>query len=371
MKYTGQHIRVRNLVRYQHYKTRTPPWIKLHQELLEDYDFGRLPDASKAHALCLMLLASRLDNRIPADPEWIARKIGARSRVDLDVLIAARFVEVVVEGERDAGATLAGRYQLASDALAACQQDATIEGEGEESRGEREAEAEARAGAREAAAPDPPLDPEDAYCSAVVECFLRQPNVPALALPLDAQLAREWFRAGIPVEIVLREIGDVFAKRQLRRDSRRVGSLRYCAEAVTAAWEEVCAMNAPGQRTEAEPLDVQPRLSRLAAQLPPGLPGRRGYVDRILALDGDSEVVEAALQALGGEVYERMATAFNGADAAEVERQVEASVAALADRLPSEELDAHRHRIRRQLVRQHLRLPALSLFSPEAEGEQP
>ena len=58
---TGR-ITVRNWSRFQHYKQRRPPWIKLHRELLDDYEYSRLPLASRALAPCLWLLASEADD---------------------------------------------------------------------------------------------------------------------------------------------------------------------------------------------------------------------------------------------------------------------------------------------------------------------
>lgn len=44
---------------FQHYKNRTPPWIKLHRaKILDNYNWHCLPLASKALAPCLWLLAS-------------------------------------------------------------------------------------------------------------------------------------------------------------------------------------------------------------------------------------------------------------------------------------------------------------------------
>jgi hypothetical protein len=48
----------KNWVKFQHYKDRNPPWIKLHRDLLIDKEFMRLPLASKALAPLLWLLAS-------------------------------------------------------------------------------------------------------------------------------------------------------------------------------------------------------------------------------------------------------------------------------------------------------------------------
>jgi hypothetical protein len=123
-------LAVKNFERFQHYKDRNPPWIKLHAAVLDDYEFGRLQDASKMHLMGLWILASKCDNHIPADPLWIAKRIGANSPVDLEVLVRAGFLM---------------RLQRASDTLDERQQDATRV---EESRGE--AEAESTPDAREA-----------------------------------------------------------------------------------------------------------------------------------------------------------------------------------------------------------------------------
>ncbi|MES2253653.1 MAG: hypothetical protein V4559_01285 [Pseudomonadota bacterium] len=95
---------VRNFERFQHYKDRSPPWIKLYNELLDDYSFGLLPDASKLHLVAIWLLASRSNNRIPHDSNWIAKRISATETVDLELLHRAGFIEV-----HGAGAALAAR----------------------------------------------------------------------------------------------------------------------------------------------------------------------------------------------------------------------------------------------------------------------
>lgn len=84
---------VKNFKKYQHYRDRNPPWIKLYNELLDDYAFCRLPDAVKWHLIAIFLLASRYDNKIPSDPKWLAAKIGATIPVDLPQLEAAGFIE--------------------------------------------------------------------------------------------------------------------------------------------------------------------------------------------------------------------------------------------------------------------------------------
>lgn len=85
---------VKNFERFQHYRDRSPPWIKLYNELLDDYEFGLLPDASKMHIIAIWLLASRSENKIPYDAAWVSRRINANSKVDLDLLAANGFIVV-------------------------------------------------------------------------------------------------------------------------------------------------------------------------------------------------------------------------------------------------------------------------------------
>ena len=51
-------LRPKSWDKFQHYKDRCPPWIKLHRDLLTDREFMRLPIASKAIAPLMWLLAS-------------------------------------------------------------------------------------------------------------------------------------------------------------------------------------------------------------------------------------------------------------------------------------------------------------------------
>src|SRR5258708_502836 len=85
---------VRNFEKFQHYKDRSPPWIKLYNELLDDYDFGKLPDASKMHLIAIWLLASRSDNKIPYDSVWIGRRINATEPINLNLLLEAGFIKL-------------------------------------------------------------------------------------------------------------------------------------------------------------------------------------------------------------------------------------------------------------------------------------
>jgi hypothetical protein len=139
---------VKNLEKFQHYKDRSPPWIKLYNELLDDYDFGSLPDTAKWHLVAIWLLASRSGNKIPFDSDWVARRINATGTVDLDLLAARGFIvidQALQTAEHDASAPLADRKQSACP----------------EREGETEAEAEAETETEKdsgAPAPRPMID---------------------------------------------------------------------------------------------------------------------------------------------------------------------------------------------------------------------
>ena len=90
----NSYLEVKNWKEFQHYKDRDPLWIKLYRKLLADYAFSRLQDASKAHLMLVWLLASESEGRIPNDPEWVAKRIGATSPVDLNLLVEAGFLAV-------------------------------------------------------------------------------------------------------------------------------------------------------------------------------------------------------------------------------------------------------------------------------------
>ena len=100
-----------------HYKYRTPPWIKLQTNLLEDYDFSTLSDQEKYHFIASMLLAIRSDNKIVYDSAWVSRKINSNEKINLDKLRAGKFIIKINElGEeiKDDSEMLAKSYQNAS-----------------------------------------------------------------------------------------------------------------------------------------------------------------------------------------------------------------------------------------------------------------
>jgi hypothetical protein len=65
---------------------RTRHEIRLPYDLLDDTRFRQLPDASKAHVLCLLLVSARMHNLLPNHPVKLERLIGATEQVDIAAL---------------------------------------------------------------------------------------------------------------------------------------------------------------------------------------------------------------------------------------------------------------------------------------------
>jgi len=74
-------LKPKNWDKFQHYRDRCPPWIKLHRDILNDRIFASLPIASKALAPLLWLLASESkDGSFNADSEELAFRLHIASK---------------------------------------------------------------------------------------------------------------------------------------------------------------------------------------------------------------------------------------------------------------------------------------------------
>lgn len=183
-------VSVVNWEKYQHYKNRNPPWIKFYNSLLEDPAVAVLPDAAKAHTFGIWLLASRLQNRIPADADFIGKRINATEPVDLKLLLAMAFIE-----------WSCGCLQHASKPLATC---AT-----EQSRAETE---EKRVEQTEDVKAESPAGPNgvalDVFVREVQAAFLRKTGRPQEFGPVEFQLAKRWYERGDPLRVVVTAIDE-------------------------------------------------------------------------------------------------------------------------------------------------------------------
>lgn len=87
-----QYLHVKNWEKFQHYKDRNPPWIKLHFEIMTSTDWVMLADASKLLAIVCMMIASRNSGQIPNDPNYIKRVAYLDKAPNLTPLIECGFL---------------------------------------------------------------------------------------------------------------------------------------------------------------------------------------------------------------------------------------------------------------------------------------
>lgn len=90
----NEYVSIKNWSTFQHYTDRNPPWIKLYNSLLDDYMFTSLSPESKLLLIHLWLLASRTDNLIPYDEDWILAKTQLKQSLDLEPLLRAGFIVI-------------------------------------------------------------------------------------------------------------------------------------------------------------------------------------------------------------------------------------------------------------------------------------
>lgn len=208
------------------------------------------------------------------------------------------------------------------------------------------------------------------YFQAIEERFLELRGAPLLLSPSDWRVVQRWNRAGIPLDLVLRTLDELFARRRECEVDSRVPGLRYCKTAVEAAWRQVRDLQAPAERGDArsETLDVPARLERLASSLPGDLPGGAEVAEaiRAAAKAGSSHGVEKRLAQIEDDWLSRVMADESAPQLEALDRDVEARLVTLAATLPRDELDTHRVRLRRQKIRALYGLPSLSIFAPEA-----
>jgi len=110
-------IRVRNWEKFQHYRHRAPPWIKLHRSVLDDDTFQALSGDDAKLLINLWLIASECEGAIKTTSTalaWRLRVASTRSVSNgLTRLASALFVTLT----DDAGNVLAGCLQDASELL--------------------------------------------------------------------------------------------------------------------------------------------------------------------------------------------------------------------------------------------------------------
>lgn len=128
------HYRIIKWGEHQHYRDRSPPWIKLHANTLTSQTWVGLDNDGRALAVACMLIAADTNNQIPVDPAFIRRRAYFDAVPDFAPLVAVGFIELVGEikdlaqpPQASASTTLASGTKCSSES----------EGEAEQSREEQ------------------------------------------------------------------------------------------------------------------------------------------------------------------------------------------------------------------------------------------
>lgn len=96
----NQRFKIVNWKKYQHYKDRRPPWIKLYSKLLRKYEFLCLQDDSKLLLILLWLFASTLesnDPQVPSDTQYLKSVLPLNGKINLQPLIQYGFIEMIAD----------------------------------------------------------------------------------------------------------------------------------------------------------------------------------------------------------------------------------------------------------------------------------
>ena len=224
----------------------------------------------------------------------------------------------------------------------------------------------------ELGAPEAGSAEDQAYFRTLEEHLLQLRGSTTLLSPADWQVAAEWRRRGIPIELVVGVMSELVARQRARSSKRSVSSLRYFRAAVASAWEEQLELGAGGvpQRYDPGP-PIESRLRALAAAIPSALPGSDALRTELLALDGEMEQVEAALVELDRRLLDAVERSLAPEERASIAARVDSATRMFAADLPGDELSLLAVRLRAQALREAARVPILSLFSATALATEP
>lgn len=86
-------IRIKNWKRFQHFRDRRPPWIKLYRDILDDIEWHKLNPGAAKTLVMLWLIASEDDGRLPPLEELAFRLRTTESQVESTVSQLSHWIE--------------------------------------------------------------------------------------------------------------------------------------------------------------------------------------------------------------------------------------------------------------------------------------
>lgn len=205
-------LKIRGWKKFQHFKDRTPPWIKLYRELLDDPDWHALDGEAAKTLTMLWLLASEDQSKSGAIPD--IRKAAFRLRMSEAELSAilrrlSDWIEVL-----DINA-ISPRYQLdAPEGETETETEGETEAEARSSSNVQNSarEADSRSGASAAAV-------DNAFTGLVTAMSLAGFRHEAVHQPKSFAMLREWIAQGVTPE----DIGTVAAMLRERQPGKNFG----------------------------------------------------------------------------------------------------------------------------------------------------
>ena len=86
-------MRIKNWNRFQHFRDRKPPWVKLYRDLLDDRDWHNLEPKAAKMLVMLWLLASENDGHLPSDEDIAFRLRLSIQQVKHDISKLSHWLE--------------------------------------------------------------------------------------------------------------------------------------------------------------------------------------------------------------------------------------------------------------------------------------
>ena len=126
--------KIKNWEKFQHYKDRNPPWIKLHFDILCSSDWVMLDDSGRLLAIVCMLIASRNDGFVDVSDnglEYIKRLAYLTKRPNVKPLISCGFLVATQADVNTFQADASICYNMLTDARPETETETETETEGE------------------------------------------------------------------------------------------------------------------------------------------------------------------------------------------------------------------------------------------------
>ncbi len=212
-------------------------------------------------------------------------------------------------------------------------------------------------------------DPEIEFLRMVEDLFATLRGVPHLLSPKDVQLARDWWKDGVPLPAVTAGVTEVMEKRRQADDGDPIVSLSYCRHAVRRHAKRLKEQQVGARSGSEDPRDTDQLIGALTADLrqagdhvrfPEVAATIEKFAVQVDALVGTAPaLVDEQLFALETALLEACRRTLPQETLAEIERSAEAKTAASG--AAGDALKRSRRAMIDRKIRHLLDLPRLEL----------